>query len=209
MLSGRLSADTRCKPKDIAGTKNGLNFEIDGQRTDDESGRKVEVKSYKCPICNGNHILPRCSHFQKESPEGRLKFVRKRGLCYNCLFQGRIATSCPKKSFCKVNGCQLKHSTYLHPKSNPRFAEKSSGPHVPNNPDNRSNYDSRANNNGCANATNVGNDVNGAGVTATGLPLVSVKVRCSGSSRVITYAFLDSGSNTTFCTDELLKQLRV
>ena len=60
------------------------------------------------------------------------------------------------------------------------------------------------------NATNVKSDVIGARTTTIGLRLVPVKVQCSKSSRVVTtYAFLDAGSNTTFCTDELLEQLGV
>ena len=40
--------------------------------------------------------------------------------------------------------------------------------------------------------------------------MVPVKVKCAGSSKVIeTYAFLDPGSNTTFCTNELVEQLGV
>ena len=42
-----------------------------------------------------------------------------------------------------------------------------------------------------------------------GFPVVPVKVKASGGERdpVLTYAFLDGGSNSTFCTVELLTQL--
>jgi hypothetical protein len=212
-IFGRLNSDTQGRSKGLSGTKNRFNFGIDGKLPNDGrvDNSRSEFKSYKCPMCNGNHILPRCSHFQKESLEGRRKFVRKRGLCDNCWFQGHIARSCPKESFCRVTGCHAKHSTYLHPKGNPRFADKSSGPDSPNISDNR--LDSGFNNdaqNGCVNATKAKIDVIGAGVSTTGLPLVPVKVRCPGTSRVITtYAFLDAGSNTTFCTNELLNQVGV
>jgi hypothetical protein len=60
------------------------------------------------------------------------------------------------------------------------------------------------------NATKMGSDVTGAGVIATGMPIVPVKVKCAESSRVVnTYVLLDAGSNTTFCTEELLNQLGV
>ena len=48
----------------------------------------------------------------------RLKFVREKKLCNNCLSTGHFVRSCPKKSFCKVDGCTSKHSTFLHPKQN-------------------------------------------------------------------------------------------
>ncbi|XP_028413652.1 uncharacterized protein LOC114536505 [Dendronephthya gigantea] len=59
-------------------------------------------------------------------------------------------------------------------------------------------------------ATQTECGVIGAGVSTTGLPLVPVKVKCAGSFRVVlTYAFLDPGSNTTFCSNELLEQLGI
>ena len=120
---------------------------------------------------------------------------------------GHIARFCPKNSFCKVNGCDRKHSTYLHPRSVPRLVDKSIGT------ENVNNRESPSSNNGstaCVNATSDGHQSNGAGYLTTSLPLVPVKVKCLGSPRVITtYAFLDSGSNTTFCTYALLDQLGI
>ena len=173
----------------------------------------------KCMMCEGDHILPRCNRFKSESLDGRLKFVRKKGLCYNCLFQGHMVNSCPKNSFCKVTGCQSKHSTFLHPRSynhdrrdfhsNERYVNSS--PIHPREEENDNTNSANDNaQSGCVNATKTSSDVNGAGVIITGLPIVPVKVKCAGSSRTVTtYAFLDAGSNTTFCTEELLKQLGV
>ena len=46
--------------------------------------------------------------------------------------------------------------------------------------------------------------------TVTGLPVEPVKVRAKGRNTLLsTYAFLDGGSNTTFCSDQLLKDLGV
>ena len=44
----------------------------------------------------------------------------------------------------------------------------------------------------------------------TGMVVIPVKVRVKGSDKsVVTYAFLDNGSNSSFCTDSLMKQLGV
>ena len=44
---------------------------------------------------------------------------------------------------------------------------------------------------------------------ATSLAIVPVKVKVPGRERVVkTYAFLDNGSNTTFCTEDLMEQLQ-
>ena len=46
--------------------------------------------------------------------------------------------------------------------------------------------------------------------TAIGLAIVPVKVRAFESGKVVqTYAFLDGGSNTSFCSENLMKQLDV
>ena len=50
----------------------------------------------------------------------------------------------------------------------------------------------------------------GAGVPIIGLPIVPFKVRArSADPPVLTYTFLDSGSNTTFCSRQLMEMLTV
>ena len=52
--------------------------------------------------------------------------------------------------------------------------------------------------------------VTGAGCQRTGMAIVPVKVKCKGSDiAIITYAFLDSGSSSTFCTESFMKQLGI
>ena len=62
-----------------------------------------------------------------------------------------------------------------------------------------------------AQASNSYLDVNASQVTSgsvVGLSIVPVKVKVKGSSKkVLMYAFLDSGSNTSFCTEDLLRKL--
>ena len=65
------------------------------------------------------HWLPRCSKFRRNSLQERQNFVNEKKLCSNCLSAGHFVRECPKGSFCKVHGCTGKHSTFLHPKSDP------------------------------------------------------------------------------------------
>lgn len=189
----------------------GIDGEVDQDVGNDTWDRNASVsgmesKPFKCPMCNGLHILPRCDVFKKETVENRLKLVRKKGLCYNCLFQGHIARSCPKGSFCNVSGCQVKHSTFLHPKGtslreeNPKLNESSTEGASEN-------KDAK---NGYVKANDSRRDLIGAGVSPIGLAIVPVKVKSRNSGQsILTYAFLDAGSNTTFCTNELLEKLGV
>lgn len=200
-LNSNLNRNKLNKPQD---PKQRFNFGVDY--------KPKEIK-VRCMICEGDHILPRCNRFKSEPLEERLRFVRRKGLCYNCLFQGHVVNSCPKHSFYKVPGCQSKHSTFLHPRihtSDRRNFED--GPPVHTKEEENGIKNSGADNaqERCVNATKIGSGVTGAGVITTGLPIVPVKVKCAGSSRVVTtYALLDAGSNTTFCTQELLKELGV
>ena len=122
-----------------------------------------------------------------------------------------MAKSSPKDRFCKVTGCEVKHSTYLHPKPNTSIADKSCGPDAPYDPsDSRQPSSIGTTQQTLNNANNAQIDATGAGRPVIGLPLVPVRVKCAQSSKVVTtYAFLDSGSNTTFCTAELLRSLDV
>ena len=49
-----------------------------------------------------------------------------------------------------------------------------------------------------------------AGKSASALPIVPVRVKAKGSNTsTVTYAFLDSGSNTTFCSNKLVETLGI
>jgi len=163
-------------------------------------------KSPKCPLCSEQHWLSRCDSFKTKTVDERVKFTRGKGLCDNCLHTGHMAKFCPKESFCKIENCKLtrKHSTFLHPKDD-----------QPN----------KAKAHNCENSTSAGSqntaksscissqalcNSTGAGDSVTGLPVVPVKVRSKGTDRIIeTYAFLDPGSNTTFCTERLINRLGI
>ena len=146
-----------------------------------------------CPLCKSPHWLSQCSDFRRRGVNERYELVREKELCYNCLVPGHYAVVCPKTSFCKVDGCHDKHSTFLHPPS--ARIDDATQPEI-----------------GAQSAyVSVGKTrrtVTGAGTSVTGLPVVPVKVRAKGSNTLLrTYAFLDGGSNTTFCSDQLLKDL--
>ena len=113
----------------------------------------------------------------------------------NWLVPSHYAVACPKTSFCKVDRCHDKHSTFLHPPSarvdDSTQQEKGA----------QSVY---------VIVGKLRRTVIGAGTSGTGLPVVPVKVRAKASYTFIsTYAFLDGGSNTTFCSYHLLKDYGV
>lgn len=165
----------------------------------------------KCPLCCANHWLSRCDKFRKQSLEERQKFIQDKKLCSNCLSPGHFVRTCQKDSFCKVKGCSSKHSTFLHP------GRSKTSLHVP--------AENSANSNAIQVAALATTDPqpdssptsanNGyikssfsSSSTVTGLAIVPVCVKVKGRQEVAeTYAFLDSGSNTSFCTESILEKL--
>ena len=189
--------------------KDGKTFTADGQQKPPNSNQPPnktdERKQPKCPSCSRNHWLSQCNDFKKLRLSDRYKFVRAKGLCINCLVSGHFVQDCPKPSFCRIQGCKKKHSTFLHE------VERSQEV-TPSQP---------SGSNGATDAESVPTQgSNGyvqsetfrtsSGSSIIGLSIVPVKVKAKGQDKkVLTYAFLDSGSNTSFCTEDLLKKLGV
>ena len=166
------------------------------------SNSTEEKKSQKCLMCNEHHWLSRCKTFREKSLQEKIKFTREKGLCDNCLNAGHVARSCPKESFCKVENCKLgrKHSTFLHPK-NDETKSRDNGGSTTSPPQGSAS-------NGCVNSQEPCSSTGAGTATVTGMPIVPVKVKMKDSNFFVeTYAFLDPGSNTTFCTERLIGQL--
>ena len=49
---------------------------------------------FKCFLCSGGHKLEKCERFSAKSSEEKLKFVRDRKLCENCLSYTHFASGC-------------------------------------------------------------------------------------------------------------------
>ena len=141
-----------------------------------------ERRQLKCPSCDENHWLSQCDEFKK---------LRS------------------KRSFCHVSGCTRKHSTFLHEKEQNQVTplKPSNGVSACNDQDlsTKPTATAKPANNGYAQTFQASNSS-----SVIGLSIVPVKVKAKGQNKkVLTYAFLDSGSNTSFCTENLLRKLDV
>ncbi|XP_058448656.1 uncharacterized protein LOC131428628 [Malaya genurostris] len=65
----------------------------------------------RCPSCKQAHLLFQCDQFRTLIPQQRFEFVKKHGLCINCLKTSHLAKDCSSGS-CK--SCSKKHHTLLH-----------------------------------------------------------------------------------------------
>ena len=165
-----------------------------------------ERKPFKCVLCLGSHHLERCHKFRELTLRQRQDLVDEKRVCSSCLSPGHFVKKCRVARMCGVERCQRRHHPLLH----------SSDP-VQNNA-NSSELNSRSASQvqtpspgGCPHndATSVSATSNAASSCGrVGLQVVPVKVSSPYSNRIIeTYAFLDSGSNTTMCLSSLAKEL--
>ena len=142
----------------------------------------------------------------------RYKFVRMKKLCINCLTPDHFVRNCPKKSFCRIPDCPAKHSTFLHLKTQANRDHHQRQPDEEikrNETSDKQDTSNAESNNGYVTAmSSSGNSTKES--TITGLAVVPVKVKAKGGDKTVeTYAFLDTGSNTTFCTERLIRQLGI
>lgn len=168
-------------------------------RTFAAEAENTTTRSQSCPLCNNTHWLSQCSQFKDSSLEERISMVRNKNLCMNCLTPGHFVRNCKKKSFCRVKDCTMKHSTFLHKPASSTSQQPSTSSNEPNN---------NQAHNAFTNSVKAFNSIKDRKNPAIGLPIVPVKVKGQGRTKeILTYALLDSGSNTTFCTESLLKKL--
>lgn len=127
-------------------------------------------------------------------------FVMRNRLCFSCLRTGHQSRGCYKKKPCVH--CNRKHASVMHPCTPEVVAEAGSGDDRPQNSNSQSNTEQSSADLFCG-LTTMGGSV-------TELSNVAVKVRVRGSSVCVeTYALLDNGSNSTFCSASLLERLGI
>ena len=164
-----------------------------------------EKKILKCPSCNKSHWLSQCSDFRKLRLSDQIKFACAKKLCLNCLVSEHFVQDCPKQSFCHIEGCTKKHSTFLHDKDRPQEVT----PLQPNQSNGAASTETNATTMQGSNGYVQSGTFQASSVSSTiGLSIVPVKVKAKGQDKkALTYVFLDSRSNTSFCTDALLQKL--
>ena len=112
---GRNNDFSKPRHKSAFGTPKGSSFATKTEPNQRTTPRPFNVR---CQLRNQEHKLFQCAEFRRKSLKERLQFVRMKGLCENCLTRGHLAKTCEMPSFCRVKGCDFKHSTFLHPQSN-------------------------------------------------------------------------------------------
>lgn len=79
--------------------------------TNQPKPQKQDNGKKTCPVCRANHPVFQCTKFKEMTVSERSAFVRKKGLCYNCLSERHTVGAC-QAGGCRQ--CQRKHNTLLH-----------------------------------------------------------------------------------------------
>ncbi|XP_013402959.1 uncharacterized protein LOC106168462 [Lingula anatina] len=151
----------------------------------------------QCIKCKGNHFVTQCHSFKSLKIKDRHTLIQSKGLCLNCLKPGHYSRECPSTIRCTVDGCGKKHSKFLHFPTRNLSQSDQVVPGVP-----------QPSNQGMpAVVPQISNFANSSeGKLA--LPIVPARVRSPNSDTYVdTYAMLDTGTNATYCTEELFKRL--
>ena len=73
-----------------------------------------QTRSGGCPVCRSTHQTEDCPEFLKLSAIDRKKKARVLGLCFRCLDQGHLSTTCETSRRCETEGCERDHHSLLH-----------------------------------------------------------------------------------------------
>ena len=171
-------------------------------------------KTRSCVQCGGEHSLFGCSEFKQLKIEDRLKLAQKERLCYNCLKKGHMTRDCNLNRTCSVSGCNRKHTKFLHLIKQPSQTDSTesrrdigeSSSDARNSPTS-SETEATTHHSSSSHVAEESCSAIGAGSKVV-LPIVPVRVRARGKEEYFdTYALLDTGSTSTFCTLELTRKI--
>ena len=71
-------------------------------------------KIFMCWLCSGNHKVSVCPEITVLSHAEKIKLVKDKNLCFNCLSNTHLINNCISKFSCRVSNCGKRHHTILH-----------------------------------------------------------------------------------------------
>ena len=155
----------------------------------------------KCRLCTSPHYLNQCKRFRKLKFDNRYTFVINEGLCRCCLKPCHFAKECGRKGpCCQKPGCVRRHTTLLHsPESTAKADSEVRIKNESKPSSNRSPY------------LRVHNGfIDMFSALRNTLPILPVRIRGRNiAESIITYAFLDNGSTSSFITNNLVEKLEI
>ncbi|KAL4008191.1 hypothetical protein ACER0C_002043 [Sarotherodon galilaeus] len=152
-----------------------------------------------CIYCEKLHTLAEWQKVRNQPYKERLEFLKAKGLCFACLTQGHLSKDCKKRSLCEY--CSKRHPSMLH---RTREEDSKADDCIQRNVSDIPTTSDETHISGrLCGATGAGKDIHV-------LSIVPVWVKLKKGNKLIeTYAFMDNGSQATFCSEKLMRQLGV
>ncbi|XP_064644727.1 uncharacterized protein LOC135498401 [Lineus longissimus] len=162
----------------------------------------TETKERKCFYCEDSHLVQTCPQLSSKPLKERQDFVRSNALCWGCLHKGHRSKDCKTRLQCKV--CSKNHPTLLHmersePAKTTRNLEKADekSTKTTDRKDVETAFNRRS-------RTNVA-----VGCKSSMIVPVWLSHKDHPHSEIMTYAMLDTQSDTTFILESLRQELSV
>ena len=164
-----------------------------------DQGKQDQPKTYvpkPCLLCpDKNHQLEACPQFARKMLVDRKKYIRENKLCYGCFKTGHVYKFCRKKSTCIT--CGKKHHTLLHEESvNANAVVHKSANNKP---------DASTGTTITSHRVNMEEDQ----VSTSMIVPVWVSSEREPLNEVLTYALLDTQSDSSFVLDSVANSLMI
>jgi hypothetical protein len=167
------------------------------------TSHQKDVISTHCVFCDkSNHFLDKCFKFKAKTLEERRSFIMEKRLCFGCLKPGHSSKQCKRRLQC--NECGKRHATPLHGD----IKVKPSAENVKQD-SNASGYRKPAESSS-QDKTKV-SLFTAHRVSSKSTMIVPVYISHSScpATEILTYALLDTQSDTSFITDDLITNLGI
>ena len=162
----------------------------------------------KCPVCSNTHPVWKCSQFKTMIIKDRWNVAKRNRLCFRCLGHNHQGKNCTRSRRCGINGCEEKHSRYLHEDKRSCSSTQKSEDKRDSGPSNDcSNYEKKylsSQNEPTTEACNTSADIQQ--LTVTALRTIPVKLK-STKRELILNALLDDGSTRSYINNDVAAEL--
>ena len=161
----------------------------------EEQKNKDERPDQDCCVCGQKHKVYMCKEFKQLGALDRLNTARSKKLCFQCLSSTHFTPKC-KANACDINNCKGKHSRLLHD----AFMERKQKLQTR---EGETTQKTDAENKNASSFSCAAREI-------TSCPVVKVLLMSScGQTQVETFAMLDSCSDRSFCSSDLIQQLKL
>ena len=158
--------------------------------TENSTATKVPL----CHYCNKTgHLISTCDAFNKMTIERKRSFIKEKRLCFGCMKRGHLNSECRRKLSCTV--CKGRHPTCMHEERQSSSEKDEKVYHEAN----------------VASVTSfkVNRNANKTVSSKSMIVPVWVSSETNPSCEILTYALLDTQSDTTFIHEDTATALHV